>query len=148
MTTFLYKNTLLGMIVEKVREFTKAANENLPGTPEAMDETQVDFLRKMVNDEFDELIDSLKIENNEEKIIAQYDALIDALYYIADGAVKRAFNLDPVFDVVHLANMRKVVDGKVVKDERGKVLKPEGWYGPEQEMRSTILNHIKNGSWK
>ncbi|MEF3075210.1 nucleoside triphosphate pyrophosphohydrolase family protein [Methylobacter sp. Wu1] len=32
-----------------------------------------------------------------------------------------------MFNEIHAANMRKCVGGKVIKNEQGKVLKPEGW---------------------
>jgi len=38
-----------------------------------------------------------------------------------------------VFKEVHNANMRKLVDGKVMRREDGKVLKPEGWSPPNIE---------------
>lgn len=38
-----------------------------------------------------------------------------------------------VFDEVHRANMAKVGPDGVRKDERGKVLKPEGWKPPDVE---------------
>ena len=51
-------------------------------------------------------------------------------YYICDTAVRHGLNLDPLFKIVHRANMQKVVDGKVIRREDGKILKPEGWEDP------------------
>lgn len=40
------------------------------------------------------------------------------------------------FDIVCAANNRKIAsDGKCVKRADGKILKPEGWYGPEAELK-------------
>jgi len=36
-----------------------------------------------------------------------------------------------VFAEVHRSNMAKLVDGKVIRREDGKVLKPEGWTPPD-----------------
>ena len=135
------------MLINKVREFTSACNEKLPEAPIPMDRKQIQFLREMVNSEFDELEEALEEQTLEEIVVGQYDALIDSLYYTADAAVRQGFNLDPVFDEVHKANLRKIVDGKVIKNEAGKVLKPEGWYGPEEGMKSEIHKHMKVGSW-
>ena len=37
---------------------------------------------------------------------------------------------DDAFNEVHRSNMAKLVDGKVIRREDGKVLKPEGWQPP------------------
>lgn len=114
-----------------------------------MDETQVGFLLNVVNEELDdELSETLLMPDGEDKIIAQYDALIDAMYFIADMAAKQGFNLDECFKEVHAANMRKAPGGKIIKNEIGKVQKPEGWYGPEESMRTLIQGHMERGSWK
>ena len=38
---------------------------------------------------------------------------------------------DDAFNEVHRSNMAKLVDGKVLRREDGKVLKPEGWQPPQ-----------------
>ena len=38
---------------------------------------------------------------------------------------------DDAFNEVHRSNMAKLVDGKVIRREDGKVLKPEGWQPPQ-----------------
>lgn len=57
------------------------------------------------------------------------DALVDIMYFVPQ--IMRITNLQDVFeeafDRVHGANMAKMIDGRIMKDERGKVMKPEGW---------------------
>ena len=38
---------------------------------------------------------------------------------------------DDAFNEVHRSNMAKLVDGKVIRRDDGKVLKPEGWLPPQ-----------------
>ena len=38
---------------------------------------------------------------------------------------------DDAFNEVHRSNMAKLVDGKVIRRDDGKVLKPEGWQPPQ-----------------
>jgi predicted HAD superfamily Cof-like phosphohydrolase len=38
---------------------------------------------------------------------------------------------DPAFNRVHQNNMTKLVDGKIVRREDGKILKPEGYVKPD-----------------
>jgi len=116
----------------QVREFTDLQPLNLPVTPTEMNDTQVRFIAEMVNSEMIELAQA-------RNTVEQVDALVDAMYYICDCAIKMGVDLDPCFAIVHGANMRKVVDGKLVTNEKGKVTKPEGWYGPEEELKHEIM---------
>lgn len=120
---------------EQVREFTSLQGLDLPTKPTMMDIKAVDFIADMVESEMDEL-------KAAQSVVDQADALVDAMYYICDCAVKMGLDTDPVFALVHDANMRKVTDGKLTKDERGKVQKPEGWYGPEEEIKKEIQRQI------
>ena len=89
---------------------------------------------------WDELLDA-------GSIIEQADALVDAIYYLCDCAVKHGLNLDPLFEIVHRANMEKLVDGKAMKDNRGKVLKPEGWVAPDEDLQLELERQQLDGSW-
>lgn len=56
------------------------------------------------------------------------DGLCDLVYVTVGGAVDMGLDLDPHFELVHDANMRKLAGPK---REDGKQLKPEGWVGPD-----------------
>lgn len=126
---------------EQVREFTKACNDELPATPQEMTTEGIAFIRKMVNDEMDELEES-------KNVTEQADALVDAIYYICDFAVRNGINLDPLFDIVHGANMQKVVDGKVIRRDDGKILKPEDWEDPAPKLNAEMARQQNEGSFK
>ena len=126
--------------VKLVREFTLACNTTIPKTPTKMSHAQISFIRKMVNDELDEL-------DKAENIIEQADALVDAIYYLCDCAVKHGMNLDPLFKIVHSANMSKVINGKVLKREDGKVTKPKGWLDPKPALETEIQRQCSHGSF-
>jgi len=115
-----------------VKEFTKAcAEETLPDSPVEMKEDKIAFITKMVNDELQELSEASNVAE-------QADALVDAIYYICDFAVRQGFDLDPIFDIVHKANMSKVVNGRVIRREDGKILKPDGWIDPDPLLQKEI----------
>lgn len=124
----------------QVREFTMACHEHLPQKPFLMSKESVAFIRKMVNDEMDEL-------EQANTIVDQADALVDAIYYICDCAVRHGMNLDPLFDIVHGANMKKVVNGKVIRRADGKILKPEGWEPPEPKLEAEIQRQSEHTSF-
>lgn len=58
--------------------------------------------------------------------------LADVQYVTSGAAVTFGIPLGAVFAEVHAANMRKAgPDGKVMKRPDGKVVKPDGWRGPD-----------------
>ena len=71
--------------------------------------------------------------SNEEKIAAQVDALCDMVIYVENGACKKGWNMNDVFQEVHKANMRKrwPEDNTFHRDHSGKVIKPPEWIGPD-----------------
>ncbi|MCH2175885.1 MAG: HAD family hydrolase [Lentisphaeria bacterium] len=123
-----------------VRQFSDACHDNLPSNPIEMDEEAIAFIRKMVNDEMDELEEA-------KDITEQADALVDAIYYICDTAARHGMNLDPLFDIVHQANMSKVVEGKVIRREDGKILKPAGWEDPGPKLDVEVERQVNEGSF-
>lgn len=129
------------MYTEKVRQFTTACEESLPEKPQSLSEEKVAFITKMVNDELEELKDA-------KNITEQADALVDAIYYICDTAVRHGINLDPLFDIVHGANMQKVVNGKVLRRDDGKILKPEGWRDPAPLLETEMSRQTQEGAFR
>jgi predicted HAD superfamily Cof-like phosphohydrolase len=123
-----------------VREFTAACHDDLPSAPTPLTPEAIDFIRQMVNDEMDELVEATDVTE-------QADALVDAIYYICDCAVRHGINLDPLFDIVHSANMGKVVDGKVLRRDDGKILKPEGWQDPGPALDAEVARQQAAGAF-
>ena len=123
-----------------VREFTAACHDELPATPASMTTEAREFICKMVNDEMEELAEAVTVAE-------QADALVDAIYYICDCAVRHGMNLDPLFAIVHQANMGKVVDGKVLRRDDGKIMKPEGWVDPGAALEQEIGRQTADGSF-
>ena len=124
----------------KVREFTSACHDELPNHPVALDPEAIAFIRRMVNDEMDELEAAPTVTD-------QADALVDAIYYLCDCAVRHGMNLDHLFDIVHAANMGKVVDGKVIRRDDGKIMKPADWRPPEPEIEAEMHRQKRDGAF-
>lgn len=123
-----------------MREFTSACEESLPNKPRLLSPEKIAFIKKMVNDELDELAEAADVAE-------QADALVDAIYYICDTAARHGMNLDPLFDIVHQANMGKVVNGKVIRREDGKILKPAGWVDPGPRLENEMRRQEENGAF-
>lgn len=124
----------------KVREFTVACNDDVPDRPVLLTETKVTFVHEMVNDELAELAEA-------KTITEQADALVDAIYYLCDCAAKHGMNLDPLFEIVHAANMKKVVNGKVLRREDGKILKPATWTDPKASLEEEMERQLREGAF-
>ena len=124
----------------EVQKFSSVANNNLPKKPQLLTKGQVEFITKMVSDEMEELAEATNIQG-------QADALVDAIYYICDTATKHGINLDPLFAIVHDANMRKLVDGKVIRREDGKIMKPDGWYPSDKELEVEVNRQLAEGAF-
>ena len=124
----------------QVRQFTMACNDDLPARPQHMTQRGIAFIRQMVNDEFDEL-------EAAQTVVEQADALVDAIYYICDFAVRHGVDLDPLFEIVHAANMQKVVNGKAIRRADGKILKPEGWEDPAPKLAREMARQAREGGF-
>jgi predicted HAD superfamily Cof-like phosphohydrolase len=59
------------------------------------------------------------------------DGLADLDYVVEGTRLEFGINGEPIADEVHRANMAKLHDGKIVKREDGKTLKPPGWTPPD-----------------
>ena len=129
------------MYTKKVREFTIACTDELPDKPVLMSPESIAFIRQMVNDEMQELADAVNIPE-------QADALLDAIYYICDTAVRHGFNLDKLFEIVHRANMSKVINGKVIRRDDGKIMKPDGWQDPAVKLSAEIERQKREGAFE
>ena len=56
--------------------------------------------------------------------------LADLVYVCFQYAAAAGWPLDEALDRVHESNLSKLVDGKPVKNEKGKVIKPAHYYPP------------------
>ena len=128
------------MYAQLVSKFTRACG-SLKEKPVLMDETAKQFISEMVNDELQELFEA-------NTIVDQADALVDAIVYILDCACRHGVDLDPLLKIVMDANNSKIVDGKVIRREDGKVMKPEGWVAPEPKLEEEINRQIREGNFK
>ena len=66
-------------------------------------------------------------------LVEVLDALADIGYILAGTIINHGMQniYDDAFDEVHRSNMAKLVDGKVLRRDDGKVMKPEGWQPPQ-----------------
>lgn len=72
------------------------------------------------------------------------DGLTDSIYVHVGAAIEYGIPLEKIWEIVQRANMAKVdpVTGKVRKREDGKVLKPDGWQPPDDEIAKVLEEAI------
>ena len=112
-----------------VKDFHIAFGQRVGEKPSFPNTSERTLRMKLITEEFNELCDAE--ENNDLTEVA--DALADIIYIACGTAVSYGIPLDKVFAEVHRSNMAKLVDGKPIYREDGKVMKPEGWTPPDIE---------------
>ena len=93
------------------------------------DENERQLRIKLLEEEFNEYLAG----EVKDDIVEIADALADIIYIACGTAVSYGIPLDEIFNEVHRSNMAKLVDGKVIRREDGKIQKPEGWTPPNIE---------------
>jgi len=84
-----------------------------------------------------------------ERVVAQSDALIDAMYFILGSFVEMGVKPDKLFEAVQNSNMSKLftdANGKKVakyREEDGKILKSPDFFAPEPVLRKEIERQLK-----
>jgi predicted HAD superfamily Cof-like phosphohydrolase len=123
---------------EQVREFHGKFGHPAATKPTDMEEDRRDQRITYMNEELDEFFDA-------ETSVDQADAMIDLIYFALGTLVELGVNPEPLFDIVHNANMSKVwPDGTVKYDpDTAKVLKPPTFVRPEPLLEAEIERQTK-----
>lgn len=112
---------------QSVIDFQTAFGQRVGERPEFPDANERQMRLKLLTEEFEEYL-AAEADND---IVELADALADIIYIACGTAASYGIDLDEVFKEVHRSNMAKLVDGKVIRREDGKILKPEGWTPPD-----------------
>lgn len=110
-----------------VMDFHKAFGQKVGDKPELPDINERGLRMKLLREEFEEYMEA----EEENDLVEIADALADLIYIACGTAVSYGIPLDEIYDEVHRSNMSKLVDGKPIYREDGKVMKPEGWSPPD-----------------
>ena len=112
-----------------VKNFHQAFGQRIGEKPEFPNEEERKLRVKLLREEFLEYLDGESFND----LVEVADALADIIYIACGTAVSYGIPLDDIFAEVHRSNMAKLVDGKVIRREDGKIQKPEGWAAPDIE---------------
>lgn len=98
--------------------------------------SEYDWFRGVIVEELDEFIDAYW----HDRPIDQVDAIIDLIYFAMGGLVRLGIKPEQALDIfysVHFKNMLKHGGNKGRGSDLDAV-KPEGWQGPEEVIKSIL----------
>ena len=111
-----------------VREMCQAFGQDVHDELHKPDNAVRGLRLRLLSEEFREYMEAEKSTNP----VDIADALGDMLVVIYGTAAAYGINLDNVVREIHASNMTKVQpDGTVLRDETGKVQKPDGYRPPQ-----------------
>ena len=117
-----------GTNFELVEDFMEAMGQEVNVVPTFPEEDIQRLRLDLIEEELDEL--HYAIDNKDMVEIA--DALGDLLYVVYGAGHAFGIDLDECFKEIHASNMSKLgPDGKPIKREDGKVLKPDTFFPPD-----------------
>lgn len=115
-------------LLAQVLEFHVAFDVPVLPAPRIPHEDRRKLRFRILKEEFEEYVAA----ENDDDLTEIADALGDMAYIIAGTALEYGIPLDRVLDAIHASNMAKLgPDGKPIKRDDGKVIKPEGWRPPD-----------------
>lgn len=124
--------TFLKRAYDAVRDFHITFGHPYSDTPIMQPQDRADARADWMDEEAQEVRDAITI-------CQRADGYIDAIYFGLGGLVEMGIDPDPLFELVHGANMAKVwPDGTVHRREDGKILKPPGWEAPDVAIAAEI----------
>lgn len=115
-------------IVKSLLEFNNAFEIPKMDSPGLSNNELIELRIKLLKEEVEEYAEAARSGD----LVEVLDALADIGYILAGTIINHGMQhiYDDAFDEVHRSNMAKLVDGKVLRREDGKVMKPEGWQPP------------------
>ena len=115
-------------IVKSLLEFNNAFEIPKIDSPGLSNDELIELRIKLLKEEVEEYAEAARAGD----LVEVLDALADIGYILAGTIINHGMQhiYDDAFDEVHRSNMAKLVDGKVLRREDGKVTKPEGWQPP------------------
>ena len=119
---------LMNAIVRSLLEFNNAFDIPKLDAPGLGTDELIELRIKLLVEEVQEYAEAARAGD----MVEILDALADIGYILAGTIINHGMQhiYDDSFNEVHRSNMAKLVDGKVIRREDGKVLKPQDWQPP------------------
>ena len=116
-------------LMNQAKQFRQIMNQ-----PTVFSPTNLSTQFRLIKEEFEEFSDALEVAvdhlTNKRAREEALKELADLAYVCFQMAAAAGWELDVALDRVHESNLSKLVDGKPVKREDGKVLKGPNYHPP------------------
>ena len=89
--------------------------------------SQPDLYMNLITEEYKETLEAFQNKD----MIEVADGLADMVWVIMGMCSSCGINFEKVWEEVKASNMSKFVDGKAIKNEAGKIMKPETYFRPD-----------------
>ena len=89
--------------------------------------SQPDLYMNLITEEYKETLEAFQNKDT----IEVADGLADMVWVIMGMCSSCGINFEKVWEEVKASNMSKFVDGKAIKNEAGKIMKPETHFRPD-----------------
>jgi len=108
---------------EHVEQFMMQGEQEFP---QSIDSEMASLYMSLITEEYNETWEAF----HNKDLVEVADGLADMVWVIMGMASVLNIPFDAVWNEVRASNMSKFVDGKVVKNEDGKIMKPDGYFRP------------------
>ena len=109
-----------------VEDFMESGQQDFPDF-QGMTSKQAKLYMDLITEEYNETWRAFNVDKD---IVEVADGLADMVWVIMGMASTLDIPFDKVWNEVKASNMSKFVNGKVVKNSDGKIMKPEGYFRP------------------
>jgi|TARA_B110000967_G_C18765500_1_gene500179 predicted HAD superfamily Cof-like phosphohydrolase len=109
-----------------VEDFMESGQQDFPDL-QGMTSKQAKLYMDLITEEYNETWRAFNVDKD---VVEVADGLADMVWVIMGMASTLDIPFDKVWNEVKASNMSKFVNGKVVKNSDGKIMKPEGYFRP------------------
>jgi len=109
-----------------VEDFMESGQQDFPDL-QGMTSKQAKLYMELITEEYNETWRAFNVDKD---VVEVADGLADMVWVIMGMASTLDIPFDKVWNEVKASNMSKFVNGKVVKNSDGKIMKPEGYFRP------------------
>jgi predicted HAD superfamily Cof-like phosphohydrolase len=88
---------------------------------------QQELYMNLITEEYKETLEAFQ----EKDMIEVADGLADMVWVIMGMCSSCGIDFEKVWNEVKASNMSKFIDGKAIKNEDGKIMKPEAYFRPD-----------------
>lgn len=114
---------------DRLKEFNRAFEIPFSNAPTLGSAEMAELRIRLLEEEIAEYAEAVRGGD----LVEVLDALGDIAYILAGTILNHGLQevVDDAFIEIHRSNMAKLVDGRVLKRDDGKVIKPEDWSPPD-----------------